>query len=131
MKITKETEYAIRIVDYMARNGRLTSAAVICESTAVPLRFAKNILQKLVRTGIVNSYKGIHGGYELGKLAADISLYDVLAVTEGPVLLNHCLLNGHECDLITDKQCSYYEVFQELSDEIKNKLERIKFASII
>ena len=58
MKITQESEYAIRIVDYLARGGRITGALEISEGTAAPLRFTKNILQKLTRAGIISSYKG-------------------------------------------------------------------------
>jgi len=129
MKITLETDYAIRIVDYLVCIPKMSSALEIAKETVVPLRFAKNILQKLIRTGIVNSYKGVGGGYELGRAAKEISLYDVLEAIEGPLVLNRCLLKGYECTCKPDKECLYYEIFQELSREMEMKMRKIRFSS--
>lgn len=131
MQITLETEYAMRIVDYLARAGRLAGAMEISEEAVVPLRFAKNILQKLAQRGIVRSYKGVHGGYELGRRPGDISLYDVLEATSGSLALNRCLLKEYECKCIPDKQCPYYKIFQQLSNELESRMREIRFDSLI
>jgi len=132
MKITLETEYAIRIVDYLTRVGKLAGASQISEATAAPLRFTKNILQKLARGGIISSYKGIYGGYELGRLPEEISLYDVMEATEGPIRLNRCLGGKHVCSYAADKQrCPYYETFRELSDDMERKMRKFRFSSVV
>ena len=132
MKITQESEYAIRIVDYLARLGRLSGASEISEVTAAPLRFSKNILQKLTRAGIVNSYKGVYGGYELGRRPEEISLYDVMEATDGPIRLNRCLAGEHECTYAADKQqCPYHETFRELSNDMERKMRKFRFSSAV
>ena len=132
MKITQEAEYAIRIVDYLARCNKIAGASQISEVTAAPLRFTKNILQKLVRGGIVNSYKGVYGGYELDRLPEEISLYDVMEATDGPIRLNRCLAGKHECTYAADKQrCPYHETFRELSDDMEHKMRRFRFSSAV
>lgn len=131
MKITLEADYAIRIVDYLVRLGGMAGAADISEAAVVPLRFAKNILQKLVHYGIVTSYKGVRGGYELGRPAEEISLYDVVEATQGPVILNRCLLNSYECTCIPDKKCPYYEIFRQLSGEMEQRMRGIRFAAVV
>jgi len=130
MKITREAEYAIRIVDYLARSGRMAGAAEISEGAAAPLRFTKNILQKLTHGGIINSYKGMHGGYKLDRPPEEVSLYDVLAVTGGPIRLNHCLNEEHECPHAADKErCPYHAVFLELSDDMERKMRKFRFSA--
>jgi len=130
MKITRESEYAIRIVDYLARGGRITGALEISEGTAAPLRFTKNILQKLTRAGIISSYKGMHGGYRLGRRPQEISLYDVMEVTDGPIRLNCCLNDEHDCAYAEDKeQCPYHAAFRELSGDMERKMRRLRFSS--
>ena len=74
MHITLETDYAIRIVDFMAKNDGRFDAKAISEKTYVPQTFAMKILRKLGNAGIVNSYKGTKGGYELGRSPSELSL---------------------------------------------------------
>jgi len=129
MLITQETDYAIRIVDYLVQNKDLTNASEISEATIVPPRFAKNILQKLAGKGIIRSYKGVHGGYKLGKQPKEISLYDVLKATQGPIVLSRCLYDDSRCVCDLNVGCQYYEIFKQLSNEIENKLCGIKFST--
>lgn len=83
MHITLETDYAIRIVDFMVKNDGRSDAKAISEKTYVPQTFAMKILRKLGNAGIVNSYKGTKGGYELGRSPSELSLYDVVEAVEG------------------------------------------------
>ena len=83
MHITLETDYAIRIVDFLAKNKTRFDAKTISDSTNVPQTFALKILRKLGSGGIVTSYKGAKGGYELSALPSELSVYDVVETMEG------------------------------------------------
>lgn len=132
MKITQEAEYAIQIVDHLARCGRRAKAPEIAEATTAPLRFTKNILQKLARTGIINSYMGHLGGYELARPPEEISLYDVIEVTEGSIQLHRCLSEEHSCTYIPDKtQCLYRVAFKEFSSDLEDKMRKFRFSSAV
>ena len=80
MYITQETDYAIRIVYCLAKSGARRDARSISEEMCVSLRFALKILGKLAQGGLVSSFKGNRGGYELARSAKDISLKDVIDV---------------------------------------------------
>ncbi len=56
----------------------------------VPQDFLAKILKKLVREKLAASIRGSHGGYSLGRAAADISFLDVIEAVEGPVKVNLC-----------------------------------------
>lgn len=132
MKITQEAEYAIQIVDYLVRCGKRAKAPEISEETTAPLRFTRNILQKLTRTGIINSYMGHIGGYELARSPEEISLYDVMEVTEGSMQLHRCLSGDHECTYIPDKtQCLYHGAFKEFSSDLEDKMRRFRFSCAV
>lgn len=131
MRLKVDTDYAIRMVHYLARNEGITGAAEISEATNVPLRFAKTILQKLTMKGIVASYKGVKGGYELGKRLEDINLYDIVLETDGPVKINRCLLKDGKCLCSSPEGCPYNKVFKEVSVEMENKLKTITIDNII
>ena len=80
MYITQETDYAIRIVYCLAKSGARRDARSISEEMCISLRFALKILGKLAQGGLVSSFKGNRGGYELARSAKDISLKDVIDV---------------------------------------------------
>ena len=78
MHMTLETDYAVRIVSCLVTAGRRMDAKSIAEETSVTLRFSLKILRKLVAGGIIKSYKGTQGGYELAREPKEISLNDVI-----------------------------------------------------
>ena len=67
MHMTLETDYAVRIMETLTREGKRVDARTISEKTRVPQRFALKILRSLVADGLVRSYKGASGGYELAR----------------------------------------------------------------
>ena len=88
MHITQESDYAVRIVYCLAKCGTRRDARGISEEMCVTLRFSLKILGKLVSSGIVESYKGNRGGYELARPASEITLKDVIDAVEGPYRLS-------------------------------------------
>ena len=91
MHITQESDYAVRIVFCLAKSGTRRDARGISEEMCVSLRFALKILGKLVASGIVESYKGNRGGYELARAPKDITLKDIIEAVEGPYTLSRCV----------------------------------------
>lgn len=130
MYITQEADYAVRIVHCLAKNGGRRDARTISEEVSVTLRFSLKILGKLSAAGIVNSFKGNRGGYELSRPAAEITLKDVLQAVEGPYAMSRCLNEG-ECSRGANSQCAAQKAFGRISDSINAQLAAVDFASIL
>lgn len=132
MHITLETDYAIRIVDCIARGGGRLGAKAISERACVTLRFSLKILRKLVSGGIVRSYKGAQGGFELAKPPEDISLNDIIEITEGTYMFNRCLRDGHVCNRMENSAlCPYHQLFDRISNSVRQELAAISMAQMI
>jgi Rrf2 family protein len=129
MHITLETDYAIRIIDLLAKNagGSCSHAAAktISERTGVPHRYALKILRKLVTGEVVRSYKGSRGGYELLRAPSEISLCDVVEIMEGEYVFSRCLENDYNCT--SGCECGYQKVFGDISKLVRDKLKEHKF----
>lgn len=124
MHITLETDYAVRIIDTLGKAQERMSAQEIAEKAYVTLSFALKILRKLVHAGLVRSYKGAQGGYEINKPLNEISLYDIVETIEGPYMLNRCLAEGHVCIRNHDDDpCPYHLAFEALSEDVTQKLK--------
>ncbi len=128
MHITLETDYAIRIVDFLFKNNGRFDAKTISDSTGVPQTFAMKILRKLASQDIVVSYKGTKGGYELSADKKELSLYDVVEVMEGTYMFSRCLDAHYSCNRSENSlPCSYRRAFAEISSSVCEKLKTLKF----
>lgn len=102
MRLTKQTNYAIRIMMYCAANeGQLSRMSDIAAIYSMSELFLFKILQPLVEAGLMVSVRGRHGGVRLAKPAADITLLDCVRVTEDNFAMAECFENDAlECPLI-------------------------------
>lgn len=131
MHITLEADYALRIVYCVAKANRRMDAKSISEATNVTLRFSLKILRKLVASGIIKSFKGTQGGYEIGRPLNQISLNDVIETIEGPYNLNRCTAGDFICSRQKDTPCKFQKIFLEVSHDVRNKLDSYKFSDFV
>ena len=132
MRITLESDYALRIVTALATHKERLDAKSLADETSVTPRFALKILHKLVQGGIVRSYKGTKGGYTLSKDAASITLKEVIELIDGPIMIARCIESGEACALNHDKSaCAYHHIFDTLSIEVARKLNAITIEDVI
>lgn len=96
MLITRECDYAVRVVRALAGENRL-SVGEICEREAITAPFAYKILKKLQKAGLVKGFRGVHGGYSLNKAAEEMTLYDIYSAVDPELLIIDCLEPGYEC----------------------------------
>lgn len=132
MRITLESDYALRIVSALAAEQAITDAKSLSEKTSVTIRFTLKILHKLVLGGIVSSFKGINGGYRLKASPSEITLKKVIELIDGPIIIARCLGNGEECSLNQDKSaCIYHHIFDTISLDVAKKLNAITISDIL
>lgn len=127
MHMTLEADYAVRIVEYLAKRECRCDAKTISEETKIPLRFSLKILRELVSGGMVASFKGSKGGYTLAKPATEITLRQVIESVEGPYVLSRCQKEEYSCGRA---HCLLHNIYEKISDEVRQELESYTFAMI-
>lgn len=102
MRLTRQTNYAMRMLMYCAANGEdLSRVADIAKSYSVSELFLFKILQPLAKGGLVQTIRGRNGGVKLARSAKEISLLDVVKVTEDNFAMAECFENdAAECPLV-------------------------------
>lgn len=130
MFITLETDYAVRIVAELCRDPHKTDAKTISDRACVTLRFALKILRKLVASGIVKSYKGTQGGYQINMLPQDITLRMVVEAIEGTYCFSRCLAPDGVCNRGASGKCSYQKAFCDITKTVREKLDQHNFADL-
>ena len=130
MRITLESDYALRIITAMAGYGDITDAGTIAADTSVTPRFALKILHKLVQGDLVRSYKGVKGGYMLNLSPEEITLKRVIELIDGPICIARCVEG--ECSLNSDKMaCVYHHIFDTISLDLAKRLDAITISDVI
>ena len=132
MRITVESDYALRIISDLARHSGVVDAKTLSEETSVTLQFALKILNKLVRCELVKSYKGIRGGYCLRLSPEEITLKRVIEEIDGPIAMVRCLESSESCSLNQEKTaCIYHHIFDTISLDVARKLESITILDVL
>jgi Rrf2 family protein len=130
MQITRETDYAIRCVYYLAlKKGDTVMVDEVSREMQVPKSFLAKILQRLSKASLVKSYRGVKGGFELARNPSEISLLDVIEAIQGKVAVNVCALNQKACD--RSATCAIHPVWVEVRGELERMLRARSFADLI
>ena len=130
MHINLESDYAVRIVQYLAQSNERRDAQSIADSTCVSLRFTLKIMRKLVAADIVQSFKGANGGYTLSRPASSITLRQVIEAVEGPYRFSRCVDNGYACNCSSVTACPFHSVFDDITQMVIQKLDEATFDSL-
>lgn len=128
MKITREADYALRIVALLAAEDTQLEAKAISERSNVPYRFTLKILRKIVQAGYLKSQRGVNGGYYLALDPKEIAMKDIIEVIDGKIGINICL-SGEECP--NKAVCRVRGKLSAIQQKLVNELAAVSFADII
>lgn len=131
MQITRQADYAVRAVLYLARCGPETPVATaeIAQAQKIPPTFLTKIVSQLSAAGILRTTRGAHGGVALARSANDISLLEIVETIDGPVLLNTCVLDPASCP--ESLNCPVQQVWCQAQTDLIVTLERTKLGPLV
>ncbi len=129
MKLTRETDYALRGLRVLARRAQHSSLTIdeVAAAEELPRGFLAKIFQKLSRHGILESSRGPGRGYRLGAPPAAISTLQVIEAIEGPEYLDRCVFWSGRCGA---RPCVLHEGFQTIKPFIRSVLEATTLADL-
>ncbi len=130
LQITRQTEYAIRGLQHLTRlNGQApVQLRVIAAECDVSEAFLAKIFQVLGQAGLVQSHRGVKGGFSLGRPASRISLREIVEVTEGGIQLNHCTRGDRSCKEVG--HCSVAPVWARAQAALTDSLDSTSLADV-
>lgn len=129
LRITKLTDYATVILASLAANpaGWRTTADV-ARGTHLAAPTVSKLLKQLQRAGLVESARGLHGGYRLARPSQQISAAAILDAMEGPLALTECSTGHSQCSLTGS--CSVGGSWQRINLAIRQSLEDVTLAEL-
>ena len=123
MQITRQADYALRAMLYLARlePHEQVSTRKIAEEMLIPTSFLAKIISQLSITGLIRAARGARGGVSLAHSTDEISLHDVVVAIEGPIQLNQCTHDPSVCPF--GDTCPIHEVWCEAETWLVDKLK--------
>ena len=97
--LTRSATYAVRAIVALAalQPGQYAQTSVVAEATDIPRNYLAKILFLLSRRGLVESQRGLGGGFRLSRDALAISLYEVIDSVEDVARWNECAFGEKQC----------------------------------
>ena len=131
MQITRQADYAVRAVLYLAQQHQASriATAEIADKQKIPITFLAKIIAQLGAAGLVRSTRGAHGGVALGRSPETITLLEVVEAIDGPMLLNACVGDPTACAL--GQECPVHDVWCQAQAELVTRLTQTTFADLI
>ena len=131
MQITRQADYAVRAVLFLARVGpdRMAATSAIAEDQSIPPSFLAKIVSQLSVAGLLQTSRGARGGVSLARPAEEISLLEVVEAIDGPILLNECVANTGNCTF--RDSCPMRPIWVETQAELVGRLQAATFDGLI
>lgn len=132
MLITKASEYAILSLIVLSSAKEPMDSESLSRELAISKSFLAKILQSLAKAEILQSYKGVKGGFALNKDPKDISMLEVLSHVESkaPAVFD-CSPSEKDCPSDRANICSIWPFLNRLQNKIDDFLKELTLADIL
>jgi len=130
--IRRKTDYGIRALAHMTLTDserRVFGARDIAEARDVPEVYMQKVLHALAEAGIVQSHRGVFGGFSMVKEPEDITLLSLMEALQGPVAINKCALGQGLCP--REKDCGVRGRWCDIQGQLHEFLSGITLADLL
>ncbi len=129
MKISTKGRYALQVmVEFAEHEDEVLSLKFVAESHHISLKYLEQIVQRLVKAGLLISFRGASGGYKLAKAPSEITVAAILCATEGSLSVVTCM-DKHACG--NDCHCRVRKCWDKLNILIDNYLQDISLSALL
>lgn len=130
LRVGKLTDYATWIIHCLASHGETPQSAVdIAAKLFLPAPTVSKILKRLTHAGLLNSARGVEGGYALAVNLRETSLVRLIDAMEGQFALTEC--NVHQGLCAREPVCHLRRNWQTINHRVRKVLEGISVAEML
>lgn len=92
LRITKQSDYAIVLMTHIeSADHRWLNASELASQAGLPQPIVSKILKLLARGRLLESQRGVKGGYSLARSSAEITVAEIIEALEGPISVTECI----------------------------------------
>jgi Rrf2 family protein len=124
MRLSKTSEYALRILSFMAKEPELLySAKFLVEKLNISDKYLRRLMTNLTKSGFIRSAQGRDGGYSFAKKLNEIVLADIINSVEGMEKYMGCVLGFDQCSDTNPcvMHSTWIDVREKFNETFQNK----------
>ncbi|MDQ6663679.1 MAG: Rrf2 family transcriptional regulator [Acidobacteriota bacterium] len=129
LKLTKKADYGLIAMRHLAVAPRAAaSTKEISTAYGIPLPLLSKVMQKLTKSGLLQSIAGTNGGYKLARDPRAITALEIIRSLDGPIILTSCFTSHGECD--QSERCTVREPLRQVHEAILGLLANMTVAEL-
>ena len=131
IRLTRLADYGVVVMTHIAyRPENVHAAAEVAEVVNLPLPTVSKILGAMARGGLLESHRGLKGGFSLARPAACITVGEIISAVDGPIALTDCLDDGSS-DCALESLCPTRGHWQKINGAIKKALDEVSLGDLV
>ncbi|MEO5596327.1 MAG: SUF system Fe-S cluster assembly regulator [Lysobacteraceae bacterium] len=130
LRVTKLTDYATLVLTVLAgQRDNVLSASDLAERAHLESPTVSKILKPLAQAGLVEGFRGAHGGYRLARAANRISLFEIVEAIEGKLGMTECSVHTGACGI--ESSCGVRANWRRVNDVIADALRDVSLEQML
>jgi Rrf2 family transcriptional regulator, cysteine metabolism repressor len=132
MRLSQKGEYGLHALLELARRygqGPVQSNLIAGER-GIPAQYLQQILLSLRRAGLIRSERGPHGGHELARPPAEITLLAAVEALEGSCAPAECVDPGSRPACPQHERCVLVDIWRQVDGATRTILESVTLAGL-
>jgi FeS assembly SUF system regulator len=130
LRVSKLTDYATEVMTVLAAApARVYSAQELAERARLEAPTVSKLLKQLAGAELIESFRGVNGGYRLAREPERISIADIVIAMEGPIGMTECSAQAGLCD--HESHCGVRVNWQRINDAIAGALAGVSLADML
>ncbi len=130
LRVSRLTDYATVVMTCIAAHpDDVLSTAQIADEARLELPTVSKLLKSLGHAGLVESFRGVNGGYRLARPAAEITLAQIVEALEGPIGMTECSLAEGQCE--RESQCGVRANWQHVNSVVDSALRAVSLSDML
>ena len=129
LRVSRLTDYATVVMTSIAAHpDDVLSAVQIADETRLELPTVSKLLKALGHADLVESFRGVNGGYRLARPADRINLAEIVEAMEGRIGMTECGTDG-QCE--RESQCGVRGSWRQINHILDNALRGVSLADML
>jgi FeS assembly SUF system regulator len=130
LRVSKLTDYATVIMTVLAdASDSVLSAQDVAARAHLELPTVSKLLKQLAHANLVDSFRGVNGGYRLAREPAQITIAQIVTAMEGPIGMTECSAHVGLCD--HESHCGVRVNWQRINHAIAHALASVTLADML
>lgn len=130
IRLSRMADYGVVVMTYMTmRRHETQTTHQVAVSTGLPEATVGKLLKVFARDGLLDSHRGVHGGYQLTRRPEDVTVADIVTAVEGPIALTLCV-DDHPGNCDVESLCPMRGGWNRINAALRDALESVSLAEM-